>query len=143
MITIGFAIKKNELWYSVLEGNNKLDAHIIACEKHIFQSSSATTDLMLTFKNLFNEILGQYSPQKVACKLHLNSSIKQIPYMNYSIGILALICKERGISFQQRSNTWITASKRKKETECLLHFNDDELKNEKLHATIIAWYEFG
>ena len=53
MKIVGFAISKDELWYSVLEGDNKSNAHIIVCGKHNFQSESNIADLMITFKNLF------------------------------------------------------------------------------------------
>lgn len=143
MKIVGFAISKDELWYSVLEGDNKSNAHIIVCGKHNFQSESNIADLMITFKNLFDEIIVKYSPQKIACKLYIPTVLKQIPYMHYSIGVLALICGENGISFQQRSDSWITASNKKKELECLAHFKDENLKKEKLHATLVAWYELG
>lgn len=142
MISIGFAIKKNELWYSVLEGTNDQDVNIIECKKHNFQSSENAKDLMFTFKNLFSEIIGQYSPNNVVYKLSLDTKKDQIPYMHFSLGVLALICKETDAKLNERTTRWITASQRKKELECQNKFSDYNLKGEKLQATLIAWYEF-
>ena len=139
---IGFAIRKNELWYSVLVGDNKSACVIKYCDKHIYRADQSFPDLMLYFYNLFYEVLNEHNPDTVAYKIHLDSKLDQIPYMHCSLGVLGYLCKQRNIEAIARSGSWITAGKGKKIQQCLTVFSDADLKNEKLHATLIAWYQF-
>lgn len=142
MIIIGFAIKKSELWYAVLDGEKRTDCQIVFIGKQLFRPESNETDLMLDFYNLFDEILTKYHPEKIAYKVHLNSDLQQIPYMHYPLGVLNYLCKVKGKTTTSRSGSWITASKNKKLDECRTYFNKPNLKNEQLAAVLVAWYEF-
>ena len=139
---IGFVVKKNELWYAVLDGTNKADSKIEHCGKHNFQATQDITDLMLCFYNLFVEIIIQYTPDTVAYKVHLDSKLDKISYMHCSLGVLAYVCKLHNVSATPRSGTWITAGKKKKLQQCIEKFPESDLKAEKLAATLIAWFQF-
>jgi hypothetical protein len=140
--SIGFAIKKHELWYSILDGDSQQDAFIIKTGKQIFNSNLDIPSLMLDFYNLFNEIITQYKPNMIACKVHLNSTLDQITYMHLPIGVLCYMCKLNGICITLRSGLWITAGKNKKIINCRNHFNNQNLKNEELASVLISWYQF-
>lgn len=142
MRCLGFAIKKGEIWYAVLDGDKKTNSQIIFTGKHLFRAESCDTDLMMDFYNLFDEILTQYCPDKIAYKLHLESNLKQIPYMHYSLGVLNYLCKLKMKPTASRSGKWITAAKNKKINECIQYFNTENLKNDKLAAVLVAWHEF-
>lgn len=143
MKSLGFAIKKNELWYTLIEGTDIDHSKIVIQKKHNFQSSSEDTQLMQCFYNLFNEIITELKPDTVACKLSLNSNLKQIPYMHFSLGVLAYLCNQKNMTFTTRSNTWIVAGKRKRELLCTSKFPDYNLSNEKLHSTLVALFQLG
>lgn len=142
MRCIGFAIKKGELWYVVLDGIRKSDCKIVKTGKQIFRAESVEVDLMSDFYNLFDIILTKFNPDKVAYKVHLNSDLKQIPYMHYPLGVLNYLCKLKGKPATGRSGSWITAGKNKKGENCKSYFENQSLKNEELAAILIAWHEF-
>lgn len=142
MRAIGFAIKKNELWFSVLDGTCKNDAAILCIERQFFNADLDPQELMVYFHNLFTEILEKYSPNSVAYKAHLDSNLAQIPYMLFPLGILNYVCKIKNIPTTLRSGTWISAGKKAKQIECVSYFLSHELKYEKLYATIVAWHQF-
>lgn len=139
---IGFAIKKNELWYAIIDGTNKNNCQIVYCGKHNFQADQDFADLMQCFYGLFNEILTDHKPDTVAYKVHLESTLSQVPYMHCSLGILGYLCKNLNISASPRSSSWITAGKKKKQQECIDRFPDEKLKTEKLAAVLLAWFQF-
>ena len=141
--SLGFAIKKNELWYTGIEGTEIDNAKIVAQGKHNFQSASETAQLMQSFYNLFNEIISEINPDTVSCKLSLGPDLKQIPYMHFSIGVLAYLCNQKNIPFVTRSSAWIVAGKRKKELLCISKFPNYKLTNEKLHSTVVALFQLG
>ena len=142
MRTIGFAITKDVLWFSVLDGAGKTDAKITTVDKQRFNSDLGVQELMVQFYNLFNELLEKYSPDSVACKVHLDSNLSQIPYMHFSLGILSYICKLKNIPTRLRSGKWISAGKNAKQIACVQHFSTHKLRNEEIAATVVAWYEF-
>lgn len=141
MRSLGIAIKKGELWYAIIDGESKNSSSIFISGKQLFRAESNETDLMMDFFNLFEELLTKYNPDRVAYKIHLNSELKQIPYMHFSLGILNYSCKLKNIPTTSRSTSWISASKNKKTNECKAYFNNDKLKNEELAAILVAWYE--
>lgn len=141
MKVLGIAIKKNELWFSVLEGETKDDATITLLDKRIFQAEQDLAELMLCFHNLFSELITEHAPVSIGVKLSLDVDMNQIPYLHCSVGILAYICRKLNIKLTIRSTRWITGGKRKKLIECEQLFSDYNLKNEKLHATTIALHE--
>lgn len=143
MKSLGFAIKKNEIWYTLIEGEKIDDANIIVVKKHNFQSETNVSQLMQSFYNLFYEIITELQPDTVVCKLSLNADLKQIPYMHFSIGVLAYLCNQKNIPFLTRSTSWISAGKRKRELFCCSKFSQQNLTNEKLHSTVIALYQLG
>ncbi len=142
MVGLGLAIKKGELWFAVLKGDNQSDTVIVTTGKHLFRASSTPDELMMDFYNLFDEIISKYSLEKIAYKIHLNSSLQQIPYMQYSFGILNYICKIKNIPVIGKSSSWISAAKGKKIIECKNHFGEQKLKDEELAAVIVSWYDF-
>lgn len=143
MKSLGVAIKKNEIWYTLIEGESVANATIIVNKKHNFQSETNDAQLMQVFYNLFYEIITELNPDTVACKLSLNAALKQIPYMHFSIGILAYLCNQKNIPFTTRSSSWISAGKRKREIYCSSKFPQQGLTNEKLQSAVIALYQLG
>ena len=139
MNCLGIAIKKNEIWYSLVRGTNMDDAIILNSGKQSFQSDDDIKSLMLKFSNIFTELITKFSPDCIAYKLSLNTTMPQIPYMNFSLGVLNLLCKQKDIPINQRSNSWITAGNKSKITKCEGHFFDTKFKrNEEMQATLIA-----
>ena len=144
MISLGIAIKKNELWYSVVDGSNMDSAVLLETGKQSFQIGAHTGRLMMNFHNIFTELITKFHPDTIVYKLSLNVNMKQIPYMHFSIGVLHLLCIQKNIAVTERSNQWITAGKRVKIINCTEHFSDMRFRtDEEMQATLIAWFEIG
>ena len=112
MKSLGIAINKGEVCYSLIEGTNRNDAVIIEVEKELYRVDSP--NLMLDFHNIFVQLVEQFNPDIVSYKLSLDVNLQQIPYMHYSIGILLLLCLQKGITTNERSINWITVNKKAK-----------------------------
>lgn len=143
MNSLGIAIKKKEIWYSVISGSTKSTATIIETGKLNFRPEQPTKLLMMDFHNIFNELIIKFKPDCIAYKLFLDADLGQIPYMHYSLGILNLICQQNGIDVIERSHRWITASKRSKIVKCEEYFSDKKFIKEEMEATLVAWYCLG
>ena len=144
MISLGIAIKKNELWYSVVDGSNMEDAVLLESGKEGFQIDTPTGILMRDFYNLFTELITKYHPSNVVYKLSLDAKLKQIPYMHFSLGVLSFLCNKNNIAINERSSQWISAGKRAKIKKCSEYFSDKKFRTtEELQATLIAWFEIG
>lgn len=144
MISLGIAIKKNELWYSVIEGTKMENAAILNSGKQNFQSDTSSKLLMMSFHSLFIELITKFHPDVIVYKLSLKANMKQIPYMHFSFGILNFLCNENSIPIIERSNSWITAGKKSKIIKCISHFSDNHFRtDEEMQATLIAWFEMG
>lgn len=141
MRCLGIAIKKNEIYYAVVEGESMETAFIYDIGKQNYRFNSP--ELMLDFQNIFVELLTKYAPQRVAYKLYLDSHLDQISYMLYSLGILELTCSQRGIKTRARSNRWITASKKIKIKRLGEYFCNQKFNSDEAAATLVAWYEVG
>lgn len=140
MRNMGIAIKKNEIWFAVVDGSNKELSEIRYSGKENYRFDSAK--LAMDFYNIFLELITKYNPEKVVYKLSLDINMQQVPYLHYSLGILNLICLQKGIHIQERSTRWITANKRKRIKEFVDRFSNN-MKNEEQTAALIAWYELG
>lgn len=141
MRILGISIKKNELWYAVVEGSQMDDATIIDIGKQNFRNESAT--LMLDFHNLFNELISKYKPDRVAHKLSLDIKLNQIPYLHFPFGVLHLICSQKGVGINSRSTSWISAGSNKKTNRFYNHFTQKKFNQDELHSALVAWYELG
>lgn len=139
MKCLGIAIKKNEVWYSVVDGVQMNTAIIIDTGKQNYRAESQS--LMMDFSNIFIELITKYKPDRVAYKLYLDAKMQQIPYMHFSLGVLDLICLQNGIQARARSSKWITAGKRAKIIQFEQYFADKKFTNEEMAATLIAWFE--
>lgn len=139
MKCLGIAIKKNEVWYSVVDGVQMDMAIIIDTGKQNYRAESQS--LMMDFSNIFIELITKYKPDRVAYKLYLDAKMQQIPYMHFSLGVLDLICLQNGIQARARSSKWITAGKRAKIIQFEQYFADKKFTNEEMAATLIAWFE--
>lgn len=143
MKNLGIAIKKNQIWYSVITGDKMDSAIILETGKQNFRAELPSPTLMMDFHNIFNELIVKYTPDNISYKLFLNADMKQIPYMHYSLGILNLLCQQKGINLIERSNIWITAGKKSKIIKCEKYFLDKKFTKEELEATLVAWYSLG
>ena len=141
MRCLGLVIKKNEIWYSVVEGEKMESAVLHETGKQNYRTTSQT--LMLDFSNIFLELITKYNPHKVVYKLSLDIKMEQIPYLHYSLGILELLCTQKGIPVRGRSSKWISAGKKIKIVKCEDFFASKKFKPDEKAATIIAWYELG
>lgn len=139
MKCLGIAIKKNEIWYSVVEGIQMDDAVIFETGKQNYRSESQS--LMMDFYNIFIELISKFKPDKVVYKLYLDANMQQIPYMHYSLGVLNLVCLQNGIQVKERSNRWITAGKKGKIVKFENFFSKKKFANEERVASLIAWFE--
>lgn len=138
MKSLGIAIKKGEVWFSFVEGTDRTVAIIRDAGKQLYRPDSSS--LMLDFYNIFDELITKYTPDVISYKLSLEINIQQIPYMHYSLGVLSLLCLQKGISVIERSNRWITASKKTKIRLFEQNFPGYNYKDEKLAASVIAWF---
>lgn len=138
MRCLGIAIKKNEICYSVVDGDKMDKALIYEIGKQNYRSESPS--LMMDFSNIFIELVTKYRPDRVAYKLYLDTTMQQIPYMHYSLGILNLVCLQQGIEVSERSSKWITAGKKAKIERFEKFFSPQKFKNEEMAATLVAWY---
>ncbi len=144
MKSLGIAINKNKLSYSVLRKNDSDNIEILEIDKKNFQSDENICDLMQTFYHLFSEIISKHTPSFVVSKLSLNIKKDQVNYLHCPIGILAYLCKNNNLKFSMRSIQWITANKGKKLDNCKNRFLEYEFKDDaQLHATVIALDGFG
>jgi hypothetical protein len=141
MRSLGLAIKKNEVWYSVVEGNSMDDSYIVETGKQNFRAESH--GLMLDFYNIFLELITKYKPDSISYKLSLDIKMGQIPYLHYSLGVLNFLCLQQSIPAIERSSKWITAGKRSKIASFAEMFPDVSFKNEQLASSVIAWYGIG
>lgn len=139
MRCLGIAIKKNEIWYSVVDGEQMESALIYETGKQNYRAESLS--LMMDFSNIFIELITKYRPNRVAYKLYLDTNIQQIPYMHYSLGVLNLVCLQNGIEARQRSSMWITAGKKAKIIRFEKYFAQKKFTNEEMAATLVAWFE--
>ena len=138
MKSLGIAIKKNEVFYTLIEGTSKENVVNLNSGKQNYRSESET--LMLDFSNLFIELITKYRPDTISYKLSLDINMKQIPYMHFSLGVLNLLCLQNGITILERSSRWITANKRSKINEFETKFPMYNFKNEELASAVISWF---
>lgn len=141
MRSLGLAIKKNEIWYSVVEGDSMDNSYILETGRQNFRAESQ--GLMLDFYNIFLELITKYKPDSISYKLSLDIKMGQIPYLHYSLGVLNFLCLQQSIPSIERSSKWITAGKKSKILYFEEMFPDVSLKNEQLAASVIAWYGIG
>lgn len=141
MRSLGLAIKKNEVWYSVVEGNSMDDSYIVETGKQNFRAESQ--ELMLDFYNIFLELITKYKPDRISYKLSLDIKMGQIPYLHYSLGVLNFLCLQQSIPSIERSSKWITAGKKSKIDNFNEMFLNISFKNEQLASSVIAWYGIG
>lgn len=139
MRSLGISIKKNEICYSVVDGEQMESASIYEIGKQNYRFESRS--LMMDFSNIFIELITKYRPNRVAYKLYLDTNIQQIPYMHYSLGVLNLVCLQNGIEARARSNMWIKAGKKAKITRFEKYFAPKKFTNEEMAATLVAWFE--
>ena len=139
MRCLGIAIKKNEIWYSVVDGEQMESALIYETGKQNYRAESLS--LMMDFSNIFIELITKYRPNRVAYKLYLDTNIQQIPYMHYSLGVLNLVCLQNGIEARARSSMCITAGKTAKIIRFEKYFAQKKFTNEEMAATLVAWFE--
>ena len=111
MKVVGIAIKKNEIWYSVVSGTEMNNAVVLDTGEHFFRAESSVQTLMMDFSNIYAELILKFKPERIAYKLFLEAVMNQIPYMHYSLGVLNLVSKQNGIETTERTNKWITAEK--------------------------------
>lgn len=141
MKSLGIAIKKSEIWYSFIEGTDRKNAIISDLGKQNYRPESNT--LMMDFNNIFTELITKFTPDVVSYKLSLDINMKQIPYMHYSIGVLILLCLQKGVAIKECSSRWITANKKSKIQLFEQHFPYCNYKNEALASSVIAWFALG
>lgn len=141
MRSLGLAIKKNEIWFSVVEGESMGTSNIVETGKQNFRAESQR--LMLDFYNIFLELITKYKPDSISYKLSLDIKMAQIPYLHYSLGVLNFLCLKQSIPSVERSSKWITTGKKSKISSFNEMFPNTDYKNEKLAATVVAWYGIG
>lgn len=138
MRCLGIVIRKNSVYYSVVDGEKMDSAQIIDCGKQCYRSESSS--LMTDFYNMFLEILTKYRPDKVVFELHLDANLQQIHYMHYPLGILKYVCSIKNIAVEERSNKWITAGKKSKIERFVNYFSSNKYLKDEMYASLIAWY---
>lgn len=143
MRVIGFAVKKGELWISVLDGDSKETCKLKRTEKFSFQANTECSQLMYEFFNMFTEIIEKYSPDKITYKIYLNAKKAQIEYMVYPWGVLNYICADKNIPISSFTGTWLSANKNgKKKLEICQEYFEESFNADELAATAAAWYGF-
>lgn len=111
MKVLGFELKKGELRFSLVTGsfeNAKWDSQ----GRRIFNPELPRVDLMCWFKQNFNEIINDCSPDRVAYRVSLNAkSVSQVSYLLFPWGVLNLVAFERGIPTREFNKMSFTAKK--------------------------------
>ena len=135
MKSLGIVIKKNEVFYSVIEGDNTELSEIKATgkEKFNFESNS----LMSDFNCIFIQLLTKYSPDIVSYKLSIDVNLKNISYLHYPIGILKLLCENRSIEIKERTSQWITIKHKIKISNFQKAFPNCGYKNDQLMSAVV------
>lgn len=141
MKSLGIVIKKNEVFYTIIEGDNADSSEIKDVGKEIFNCESTT--LMSDFNCIFIQLLSKYSPDIVSYKLSHDVKLNNISYLHYSIGVLKLLCEKRAIQIIERSSQWITAKHKFKISNFQNAFPNCSYKNDQLLSAVVAWYGIG
>lgn len=141
MRVVGLAVKKGELWISVIEGETQENCSLINTEKFCFQADSPCSRLMFEFYNIFTEVIEKYNPDKIAYKVYLDAKKDQIRYMMYPWGILNYICANRDIECIEITGVWLSAKKKgKKKLDICREFFNCNFDKDQLAAVAAAWY---
>lgn len=141
MKSLGIVIKKNEVFYSIIERVNTDLSEIKDAGKEKFNCESNT--LMSDFNCIFIQLLSKYSPDVVSYKLSQDVKLSNVSYLHYSIGILKLLCENKSIKIVERSSKWITAKYETKISNFQKAFPNCSYKNDQLTSAVVAWYAIG
>lgn len=141
MKSLGIVIKKNEVFYSVIEGENADSSEIKESGKEKFNCESTT--LMSDFNCIFIQLLSKYSPNVVSYKLSQDVTLSNISYLHYSMGVLKLLCEKSSIQIIERSHQWIIAKHKSKISNFQNAFPNCRYKNDQLVSAVVAWYGIG
>jgi len=140
MVILGVSLRKSELYYSVIEGQEKREAKLLELNKINVRTAESIPELMNWFESNFLEILARFKPTKVGYKLHLNTKKDQMTYLQFPLGVLNLVCQKQGILPTPRSTNYITPQRRTIAKRYFERFRKN-LKDPELDALVVAWDE--
>lgn len=140
MKIIGISLRKNELYYAVLEGKKRSEAQLVEMKKLSVRNYESIPDLMNWFDSNFKELIIKFKPNRVAYKLHLNTNKEQMTYLQFPMGVLNLVCHIEGVPTTERSTSYITAQRKTIANNYFKQFKEG-LKDPELDALVAAWNE--
>lgn len=137
MRILGISLRKNELYYAVIEGAKKSESNLIELRKTNIRDTESTPELMNWFDSNFRELIEKFKPDHVTYKLHLNTNKDQMAYLQFPMGVLNLICCTEKIEITARSTSYIT-NERKRIAQNYFKDFKDKFKDSELDALAVA-----
>lgn len=110
MRTMGIALQKNFLRYSIMEGT-KENPSLISRGRLTTTDPEEIPQLMDWFETQFMHLINEYKPECIGYKLTLEPSIDQIHTLSFPLGILNLLAYRNGIAVNKFSSKGITPKK--------------------------------
>lgn len=147
MRTMGIALQKNYLRYSVMEGD-KNNPSLIDSGRLVTTAPEEISQLMDWFETQFMHLINKYKPERIGYKLTLKPSIDQIHTLSFPLGILNLLAYRNGIAINEFSTQGITPKKLGLSKNTDLHkFVDDKLgkhppywDSTQKEAVLVGWF---
>lgn len=136
---LGISLRKGELYYTVIEGENQRQAAIVELKRMKVRDYEAS-ELMVWFESSFRELITEFAPDKVAYKLQLDTNKEQMTYLQFPLGVLNLICGQLHIPINSRSTSYIT---RERKAMAKKYFGQarPDLRDSELDVIVTAWHE--
>lgn len=138
MRILGISLRKNELYYAIIEGTKQFESNLIELKKTNIRDNENIPELMNWFDSNFKELIERYRPDHIAYKLHLNTNKDQMVYLQFPMGVLNLICNFENIPITLRSTSYITNTRKTAVKNYFDHFKD-KFKDAELDAIVAAW----
>lgn len=110
MRSLGIALQKNFMRYSVLEGT-KAAPVLIHKGKLSTTSPDEIPELMDWFDTQFSRLISEFRPDIIGYKLTLRPELEQIHTLSFPFGLLNLIAHKNGITIKEFSTAGITPNK--------------------------------
>ena len=101
MRTLGFNLRKGELYFCCLSGSKEQPVYEIH-GRHKFEPTQSRPDLSNFFKQTFAEILESQQVDLLSYRLSLDAkSSDQIAYLTFPFGVLNLLAFEKGLPIRE------------------------------------------
>ncbi|HBG26360.1 MAG: hypothetical protein A2Y10_11375 [Planctomycetes bacterium GWF2_41_51] len=110
MKILGFDLSKNEIRYTLIDGN-KLSPILVEKDRLVVLTTPNVSELMNWFETKFESLITRMKPDKVAYRLSLNPLKEQMFYLTYPYAILEILCYKHKISISSHTKGNFAATK--------------------------------